>query len=129
MIGAVDELDFHVDDGKPEERSVLHRFLDALLNCWYIVLRNRTTDDVVLEFKTRSTREGFGIDLDVTVLSAPTRLTNELPFHLGGLGDRFTICNLRSSDTCIDPELASEPINNDLKMEFSHSGDLRLSRL
>ena len=70
-------------------------------------LWNLAADDRVLKDETAAALEGFSRDLDVTELTATTRLAHELAFNIDFLGDRLAVRDLRRTDIAFDLELAA----------------------
>src|SRR5206468_3685157 len=92
--------------------------------------RNRSAHDLVLEHEAFTLLRRLDVDHHVPVLTFTARLANEFPFDfLDALLDRLAISNLRTPDIRIDLELALHAVDDDLEVQFAHSGDDRLTGL
>src|SRR5690242_15071352 len=104
------------------EETTLHRVANSLLDRLDVFPRNRTTGDLILKHKTFSGRR-LDLDLDVSVLTATTRLFLVNLFTRSGPGDRLAISHLRLTDICFDAKLTLHSIDDDLEVKFTHTGD------
>ena len=59
----------------------------------------------------------------MTIVTTTTRLLDVLTFSRSFPCDSLTVCHLRLADIRLDSKLALHTIDNNLKMEFSHSCD------
>src|SRR5438105_805773 len=130
VVGAVGELDAHVDDRIPGEDPGLHRLLDAEVDGRDELLRDLAADDLVDELVALARLGRLEVDDDVAILAAAAGLANEAPPNLlDGLGDSLPIGDLRPADVRVDLELAQQAVDDDLEVQLAHPGDERLPRL
>src|ERR1044071_7649497 len=94
VIATKYEPHFNVDHFITGEETTLHRVANSLLDRLDVFPRNRTASDLILKHKTFTGRR-LDLDLDVSVLTATTRLFFVNLFTRSGLGDRLAISNLR----------------------------------
>ena len=72
----------------------------------------------------------LGVDDRVAVLAPPTGLPHEPALDaLHALADGLAVSDLRAADVRINPELAQQPVDDDLQVQLAHAGDDGLSRL
>ena len=128
MIAAVVQNDLHIHQLVARKHAALQRFLDALLRRLDVFLRDRAADHIVLELVAFA-RVRLDLDLDVSVVSRTARLPNEFAFRVRMLPDGFAVRHLRLAHVRLHVELAHHAIHQDLKVQFAHAGDDRLSRI
>jgi hypothetical protein len=117
----------HIDQGISGENSAFHRFLDSLFDRFHEFLRNRSANGVVLKLEALTRLLRNETDLDVSVLTASTRLTDVFAFSFGGLADGLAIRNLRLANVRLNVELAHHAIDDDFEVQFAHALDDRLT--
>ena len=64
----------------------------------------------------------------MTILTFTTGLTNEFTFALNSLADGFTIGNLGIAYSAVNVEFSLQTVDDDIKVEFTHTGDDGLGR-
>ena len=64
----------------------------------------------------------------MSVLTTTARLTNEFTFDLRGVPDALAVGNLRLTNICLNTELAAHAIDNNIEVQFAHTGDDGLPR-
>src|SRR5699024_2814782 len=106
-----------------------HRFANSLLNRWDVFARDNPTNNFVFKFETCAFFVWFKPDMNMTILSAATRLPDKLTFNFGALTEGFAISYLRITDVCFHFKFGFQAVNDNVKMEFSHSGDNCLTSL
>src|ERR1700733_11222136 len=127
MIRSVHYLHVEIDHLVSAHDSVGDRFFDPFLHRRDVFLRNRTTDDLVLNRHAFATLTRLYIHHDMPVLTTSAGLLDQLPFARGVLGDRFAIGYLRFARVGIDLELAQHAIPDDLQVKLAHPRDNRLT--
>src|SRR5207247_8476359 len=66
----------------------------------------------------------------MAVLALAAGLPDEAALDLlDGPPERLAVGDLRSTDVCVDVELALETVDDDLQVELAHAGDQRLARI
>ena len=65
----------------------------------------------------------------MTILTTSTGLSDVLSFNFARLCKSFSVCNLRCTNISFYIELAKETVNDNFKMEFTHTCDNCLSCL
>ena len=128
MVGTIDELGLHAEDGVAGDDTLAEDGLDALLNTGDVLPGDGTALDVGLELEVHATlfvREvlGLELDLDASVLAGTTGLLLVGVVDLGGLGDGLTVRDLGSADVGLDLELAEHAVDDDLEVELAHALD------
>src|SRR5690606_19999942 len=110
MIGAVDEINFKVDDRETNQSAAVSDRLDPLFNGRNIFARYVTTLDQVIKLKACPTLARLDNNLDASVLARATRLLlmGIIDFHLAL--QAFAIGNLRSANIRFNLEFASHAI-------------------
>ena len=72
----------------------------------------------------------LGVDDRMAVLAASTGLPDEPALDaLDALADGLAVSDLRTADVRVHPELAKEPVDDDLQVQLAHAGDDGLARL
>src|SRR5690606_41945728 len=123
VVRAVVERDLDVDDGVAGDHAVLHLLLDALVDGRNVLLRNDAADDRVDELVARPRLLRLDTQVDMAVLAAAARLTDELAFLLDRLPDRLAIRDLRLPDVRVDLDLAPHTVDDDVEVQLAHAGD------
>src|SRR3972149_2046039 len=99
----------------------------TFLNCRYIFPRDRPADNLIFKHKTFSGRLRLHRNPDVTVLTTPAGLPYIPTFTLNLAPYSLSVRNLRLAHIGINLEFSEHPVNNDLKMQLSHTGDYSLT--
>src|SRR5690606_35704268 len=94
VVAAVIEAGLHVDEGEAGEDAAFHGLANALLDRRDELLRDDTTDDVVVEDEARAALARLDLHEDVTELAAATGLLGVLVFAGDLLGDRLAVRDL-----------------------------------
>ena len=77
MVRTVEYGNLNVNYRVASDNAVCNLFLNTLVNCRDVFLRNNTTNNFVNEFVTLTSFERFETEPTVTVLTTTTRLTFE----------------------------------------------------
>src|SRR5699024_12217283 len=85
-----------------------------------------TTDNLIFKFKSSAFFIWLVSDMNVSILSTTTRLTDEFPFYLCRTSECFTISNLWRTYVCFYFKLNLQTVNNDIKVQFTHTCYQRL---
>src|SRR5215207_1946848 len=129
VVRAVHELDLDVHDREPGYHAVVERVLKALVHAGYVLARDDATDDLVLELVSTLVVV-LDVDDRVPVLAATAGLPHETTLDvLDPPADRLPVRHLRLADVRVHPELAQQPVEDDLQVQLAHPGDDRLPRL
>ena len=81
-------------------------------------------DDLVLEGEAGAVLVGRHLDDHVAVLAAAAGLADETTLGLEHhLGDALAVGHLRPAHVGVHAELAQQPVDDDLQMQFAHAGD------
>src|SRR5215204_6315383 len=104
--------------------DVVVRTVDQLnLDIDHGVARDDAADDLVVEL-VACLVVVLGVDDRVAVLAPATRLPHEPALDaLHALADGLAVSDLRTSDVRVNPELAQEPVDDDLQVQLAHAGD------
>src|SRR5918993_1148260 len=122
-----DYLDVH--DRQPGYHAVVERVLNALIHAGYVLARDDTTDNLVLELVSTLVVV-LDVDDRVPVLAATAGLPHETALDvLDPPADRLSVRHLRLADVGVHSELAQQPVEDDLQVQLAHPGDDRLPRL
>src|ERR1700722_1445523 len=127
MIRSIHDLYIEVDHLVSSDYAVGNRFFDPLLYRRDVLLRNSTTNDLVLNRNTLPALARLDFHHHMSVLTAPAGLLDQFAFASGVFGDRFAIGNLWFPSVGIDLELAQHSIPDDFQVELAHPGNNRLS--
>src|SRR5215213_9877943 len=123
VVRTVDEFDPDIDDGVTRDDAGIEGVLDAFVHARDELPRDDAADDLVVELVTGLVVV-LGIDDDVTVLAPATRLPHEPALDaLDTLANGLAVSDRRTADVRVHPELAQEPVDDDLKVQLSHTGD------
>src|SRR5690606_30616580 len=127
VVGTVDERRFYAEHREACERTGRQNALDTLLNAGDVFLRNRTTNDLALEYEFLALWVRLEYDLDAGELTrtAGLLLVRVVDFRLAG--DRLTVSNLRCTDACLNLELATHTVDENVQVKLAHAGDDRLA--
>src|SRR4028118_1752126 len=129
VVGPVDELDLDVDDRKTRHDTAVHRALDALVHARDVLPGDHTADDLVFKL-VALLLVVFHVDDGVAVLAAATGLAHEAALDaLDALAHGLPVGDLRAANVGVHPELAQEPVHDDLEVKLAHAGDNGLTRL
>ena len=126
VVGTIEDFNMDVDDGITGDDAVGHRLVDAFVNRVDIFFRNGAADDFVLDGESLAFFVRLNGEDDVTVLAAAAGLLDQLAFAASGLSDGLAVGDLRSAGVSLDLELAADAVDDDLQVEFTHSGNDRL---
>src|SRR5215217_1784478 len=119
----------NVHDRKPGHDAVVERLLNAFVHAGYVLTRDDAADDLVLELVSTLVVV-LGVDDRVSVLAATTGLSDETPLDvLDPPTDCLPVRYLRLTDVRVHPELAQQPVEDNLQMQLPHPSDDRLPRL
>src|SRR5215211_572421 len=132
VVRPIDELYLDVDDRVSGDDARIERLLDALVHAGDVLPGDDAADDLVLELVSRGIGvfEMLGVDDRMPVLAAATGLPDEPALDaLDPLADGLAVGDLRTPDVRVHPELAQQPIDDDLQVQLTHAGDDGLSRL
>src|SRR5690606_3016149 len=129
MIRTVVKSDLDVDHRITGQDAVLHLLLDALVDRGNVILGHDAANDGIDKLVALTALQRLDAKPDVTVLTTPTRLPDELAFLLDQLADGLAVGNLRLADVALDLELPLHAVDNDLEMQLTHAGDDGLPRL
>src|SRR5690606_20636602 len=124
VVRTIEHSGFQAEQRIAGENTVLHLLFDALLDSRNVFLRNHTTDNLVLELQTFRTFVGrLEADPAMTKLATTTGLTNKLAFDLALVANHLAIGNLRLTDVCLDTELATHTVYDDVQVQLTHTTD------
>src|SRR5215213_6735600 len=132
VVRPIDELDLDVDDRVAGDDAGIERLLDALVHAGDVLPGDDTADDLVLELVSPGIGvfEMLGVDDRVAVLAAATCLPDEAALDaVDALADGLAVRDLRAADVGVHPELAQQPVDDDLQVQLAHAGDDGLARL
>jgi len=117
VVRAVEKRHLHIYYRIARQDSIRKRLDDALLDRWNVLAGNDPALDGVDEFETFSLRLGFYLEHYVAVLTAASRLLDELAFDfLASLPYRFAVSHLRFADSRLDAEFALHAIDQDFEV-------------
>src|SRR5215208_4867412 len=123
VVRTVDQLDPDIDHGVARDNAGIQRFPDALIDAWDVLPRDDAPDDLVVEL-VACLVVVLGVDDRVAVLAPATRLPHEPALDaLHALADGLAVSDLRTADVRVNPELAQEPVDDDLQVQLAHAGD------
>src|SRR5262249_32289530 len=122
------ETHFYIHQFIAREEPAFHCIPDSLFNRLDVFPWNRATSDCVFKDEALSWCR-LNLNFDVTILTTTTRLFLIDFLSGGGLSDGFAIRHLRLADIRLNANLSLHAIDNDLKMQFAHARDNRLTRL
>src|ERR671921_1179451 len=129
VIRTVDQLDPDIDHGVASNDAGIQRILDALIHARDVLPRDDSAHDLVVEL-VACLVVVLGVDDRVAVLAPATGLPHEPALDaLHALADGLAVSDLRTADVRVDPELAQEPVDDDLEVQLAHAGDDGLSCL
>src|ERR671910_1027632 len=121
VVRTVDQLDPDIDHGVANDDAGIQRILDALIHARDVLPRDDAADDLVVELVARLVVV-LGVDDRVAVLATATRLPHEPALDtLHALADGLAVSDLRTADVRVYPELAQEPVDDDLQMQLAHA--------
>src|SRR5665647_1336318 len=130
VVAAVDERYLDVDDRVVGEHAAGHGLLDPVVYRRDVLAWDDAAHDATLELVAASGEIGPHLDDHMTVLAATATLAHEAALDLFDLvADGLAVGDLRPADVGVDAELAHEPVDDDLEVEFTHSRDDGLPRL
>src|SRR5699024_9152915 len=116
-----------IDERVACKQTVFGSLNYTLLNRTDVFAWYNTTDDFIDEFKTCTFFIRFKLNIYVTILTTSTRLADKFTFSLCGTADRFTICNLWSTNVCFHFEFSFQTVNDNIQVKFTHSRNNRLA--
>src|SRR5215218_6986509 len=123
VVRTVDQLDPHIYHGVACDNAGIQRLLDALVNAGDVLPRDDAADDLVVEL-VACLVVVLGVDDRMAVLAPATRLPHEPALDaLHALADGLAVCDLRTADVRVNPELAQKPVDDDLQVQLAHAGD------
>ena len=133
MVRTEVQTNTHVYYRVTSQRTRLQLLLDAFINGRDVFARNYAAFDVVDElvtFRVRARLQWVHVDHNVTVLTATTRLLGVLTFNIGNLrANRFAVSYLRFAHVSFNVEFTLHAVNDDVEVQFTHTGDDGLVRL
>src|SRR5215207_9404889 len=122
VVRTVDQLDPDIDDRVASDNARIQRLPDALVDARDVLPRDDTPNDLVVELVARLVVV-LGVDDSVAVLAPATRLPHEPALDvLHALADGLAVSDLRTADIRVNPELAQEPVDDDLQVQLTHAG-------
>src|SRR5215213_6615198 len=123
VVRTVDQLDPDIDHGVARDDARIQRILDAFVNAGDVLPRDDAADDLVVEL-VASLVVVLGVDDRVAVLAPATRLPHEPALDaLDALADGLPVSDLWTADVRVHPELAQQPVDDDLQVQLAHTGD------
>src|ERR687897_602498 len=123
VVRTVDQFDPDIDHGVARDDAGIQRLLDALIHTGDVLPRDDAADDLVVEL-VACLVVVLGVDDRVAVLAPATRLPHEPALDaLHALADGLAVSDLRTADVRVNPELAQEPVNDDLQVQLAHAGN------
>src|SRR5919107_568904 len=129
VVRAVDELHPDIHHGVAGDDAGIERLLDTLVHARDVLPRDDAADDLVVEL-VAGLVVVLGVDNRVAILAPATRLPDKPALDtLDALADGLAVGDLRTADVRVHPELAQEPVDDDLEVQLAHAGDDGLSRL
>ncbi len=128
MVRAVHERRHEVDDRVAGQHALGHCLAQALLDGGDVLLWHDATDDLVSELEAGAHLGGGELDDDVPVLAVAPGLPLELVVDAGRLADGLAIGHPRRGGFHGGPELALEPIDDDVDVRVTHGREDRLAR-
>ena len=130
MVGPVGQGDPQVDQRVPRQDTRGHGLLDALVHRRDVLGGDGAALDLVDELVASTGAERLEVEDDVGELALAAGLLDVAEDHLlDGLADGLAVGDLGLADVGVDPELAGEPVDEDLEMQLAHAGDDRLPGL
>ena len=129
MVGAVVEAHLEVHHRVACDVASGCRFLNALVHCGDVLLRNGTTHDGVLEDIAGAPGQALHLDPAVTELAAATGLflVTALDLHLAL--DRLAVGNLGCLEDNVHLEAALCALDCKLDVQLAHAGEQDVARL
>src|SRR5690606_33574039 len=127
MVGTVDKRCLDAEHREARKRTGRQNAFDTLLNAGDVFLRNRSTNDLALEYEILALWVRLEHDLDAGELTRTTGLllVRVVDFRLAG--DRLTVSNLRRTDVRFNLELTTHTVDDDVQVKLAHASDDRLA--
>ena len=128
MVGAVCQSSLDAYDRISGHRSLQDTFLDSLLDCREVVLRNGTAEDTLLE-NIRNSQIAGGLELhqNVAVLSVTAGLLLVLSADLDLLLEGLSVCELRLIELDLDLVSVLQLGLDDIELLLADAVEQRLS--
>src|SRR5699024_10252941 len=124
------QRDFNVDHRVSSEYARWQTFLNSFVDCRHVFTRNHTPFNFVHKLVTTALGKRLKLEHNVTILTTSTGLTDEFSFHfVANFAYGFAISNLGLANISSDIELTTQAIDQDFKVQLTHSGDNRLTGL
>ena len=127
MVLTVVECHLDILHRKTCNNTTLHGLLHTGIDCGYILSRDNSTFDSINKFVSFSFLKRLNSNIDQTKLTFTTGLANKLTLKINFLSDRLAVSNLRLTDIRLNLKLTPKPVNQNLKMEFTHTGNQSLT--
>src|SRR5215211_7371805 len=122
VVRTVDQLDPDIDHGVARDDARIQRILDAPVHARDVLPRDDAADNLVVEL-VATLVVVLGVDDRVAVLAPATGLPHEPALDaLDALADGLAVSDLRTADVRVNPELAQEPVDDDLEVQLAHAG-------
>src|SRR5215210_1163019 len=129
VVGAVNQLHPDVHDGVARDDAAIQRVPDALVHARDVLPGDDAADDLVVEL-VAALFVVLHVDDRVAVLAAAPGLAPEAALDvLGPPAHGLPVGDLRPANVRVYPELAQQPVEDDLQVQLAHPGDDRLPRL
>ena len=94
------------------------------------VFGNSSTNNLIDEHHPLLTfTQGLKFQPNVTILTAPTRLTNEFTFNFTNFFNCLAVSDLRLSNICLYTKLPTHSVYNNIKMQLTHPRNYSLTSL
>src|SRR3989338_9115955 len=126
MISTIIKSHFQINQLISSNNTLVQCLIYTLTNSRYKLLRYGTTFNSIDKLKALSSFLRFNTKPHMTVLTSPTRLIDIFSFSLGGFFYCLLIGNLGSSDIGANAKVSLHAVNNNIQVQFSHSGYDRL---
>ena len=123
VVGAIDDIHMDIDHRVAGDDAVEDGFLESFFHSGDVFLRNRATNDLVLDREAFAALVGSDLADDMAVLTAAAGLLDEFALAVGWREDGFLVSDLRLAGVRLDLELAHEAVADDFEVEFAHAGD------
>ena len=121
MIRTIVQDDFEIDSRIPCDNAFFPCLQNSFFDGGYVVLRDRPSKNLILEFEVFSPGKGLHFDVHMPILTPSTCLLFVFVLDIRFSLDRFFIGNFRRFELDIDIESFLKPVGNDLNMELAVS--------
>ena len=123
MVRTVVYDDFDIDHRETSQNACFHCFFDTGFNGADVFLRNSAANDFVFKFVAFALFLRNEFEPAVTILTTAAGLTLEETTRLDIFADGFAVSNLRFADVAVYFEFTGHAVDDDIQMEFAHTGD------